>query len=493
MSTQPKAPFRVIVVGGGVAGLAASHAFQKAGIEHVVLERRSSVAPAEGASIAMYPNGARILQQMGALKAVQNHCVPPGRYYARLPGKKIISDNGVFRFLEENHGSGLLLIERRQFLQELYDTLPDKTFIRTSCGVKDVIMNTEGVEVLLTNGEVEKGDLVLGCDGVYSAVRTIMWDCANKLTPGLITVEEKMAIRADWKSLIVMTSAIPELGGKDLTVVHNHNYSHMFTMTPEFGYFFVFFRLDEACTWPKRPRYTDQDAEALAAGIASHPVSDTMVFGEVWKHRIRANVVNLEEGVLDHWYHGRIVLAGDSAHKVTPNMAFGGNSSIESVAVLTNHLRQLLVEQPAGTKPSAEQLEQTLSKYQEERKPRMNEIFKFSGEVTRAQAWANPWYKFMATWVVPLMPERTFGDYLGKIISAAPKLDFIEVGEFPSGRIPWKMADGIRGKDGAWSPSERVVQGVGGRSTGYRSWLGAFAACALVIYVAQLLPLRLSL
>lgn len=93
----------------------------------------------------------------------------------------------------------------------------------------------------------------------------------------------------------------------------------MFTMTPEFGYFFVFFRLDEPCTWPSRPRYTDHDAEELAARIASHPVSDTMVFGEVWKHRIRASVVNLEEGVLDHWYHGRIVLAGDSAHKVIIN------------------------------------------------------------------------------------------------------------------------------------------------------------------------------
>lgn len=98
---QPKAPFRVIVVGGGVAGLAASHAFQKAGIAHVVLERRSTVAPAEGASIAMYPNGARILHQMGALEAVQKHCVPPGRYWARLPSKKVISDNSVFRYLEE--------------------------------------------------------------------------------------------------------------------------------------------------------------------------------------------------------------------------------------------------------------------------------------------------------------------------------------------------------------------------------------------------------
>ena len=89
-------------------------------------------------------------------------------------------------------GSGLLFIERRQFLQDLYDTLPDKYYIKTNSGVEDVIEDENGVEVRLSNGEVERGDLVLGCDGVYSPVRTIMWDHANRATPGLITTQEKM-------------------------------------------------------------------------------------------------------------------------------------------------------------------------------------------------------------------------------------------------------------------------------------------------------------
>ncbi|KAK8037112.1 hypothetical protein PG991_001426, partial [Apiospora marii] len=464
--------FRVIVVGGGVAGLAASHILSKAGIEHVVLERRATVAPQEGASIAIYPNGSRILYQVGALEAVQKHCVPPGKYWLRMPDSTIIGNNNVFRYLEENHGSGLLLIERRQFLQELYDTLPDKTRVRTSCAVRDVRAQASGVEVTLENGEVEKGDLVLGCDGVYSTVRTFMWDQANKISPGLITAREKRgasvpekwtpfsspisllsisfpfadkevflcftpAIRADWKSLIVMTTDIPELGTRDLTIVHNDNYSHMFTMTPQYGYFFVFFRLDEPCIWPHRPRYTDQDAQDLANKIASHPVSETMVFGEVWKHRIRASVVNLEEGVLDHWYNGRIALAGDAVHKVTPNMAFGGNSSIESVAVLANHLRRML-QDSQGVRPNGAAIEKALAAYQSERIDRMMEIFKFSSEITKSQAWANKWYKFLALWVVPFLPKRTFGDLISGIISRGPKLDFVEVGAgFPSGRMPF--------------------------------------------------------
>jgi 2-polyprenyl-6-methoxyphenol hydroxylase-like FAD-dependent oxidoreductase len=99
--SQPESPFRVIVVGGGVAGLAASHILHKAGIDHVVLERRSTVAPQMGASIAIYPNTSRILNQLGILDVVKKGTVPPGRWVARLPSGKKIVDSGFFRYMEQ--------------------------------------------------------------------------------------------------------------------------------------------------------------------------------------------------------------------------------------------------------------------------------------------------------------------------------------------------------------------------------------------------------
>lgn len=79
------AQFRVIVVGGGVAGLTASHCLQKAGIDHVVLERRDNVAPPEGASISMYPHGCRILHQIGCLEEVQKACSPDTKWWMQRP------------------------------------------------------------------------------------------------------------------------------------------------------------------------------------------------------------------------------------------------------------------------------------------------------------------------------------------------------------------------------------------------------------------------
>lgn len=66
---QAEHPFRIIVVGAGVAGLVASNCLQKLGIDHVVLEKHSEVAPPMGNGISMWPHGLRILHQLNCLGA----------------------------------------------------------------------------------------------------------------------------------------------------------------------------------------------------------------------------------------------------------------------------------------------------------------------------------------------------------------------------------------------------------------------------------------
>lgn len=91
---------RVIVVGAGVAGLTASHCLQKANIDHVVVER-GVVAPQEGASIAIYPHGCRILAQICALDAAKKACMPMDRWKNRRADGKVVMDNGFFHHVKE--------------------------------------------------------------------------------------------------------------------------------------------------------------------------------------------------------------------------------------------------------------------------------------------------------------------------------------------------------------------------------------------------------
>ncbi|KAI6087584.1 FAD binding domain protein [Hypoxylon rubiginosum] len=414
--------FRVIVVGAGVAGLTASHCFQKSGIDHVVLERRSEIDPPEGASIAIYPHGARILQQIGCLDAAQEKCKPCVHFNSRWPDGKLLFDDPFFDHVRKNHGQDILLFERRRYLRILYDGLPDKSRIRMGATVKDVKQTVDGVEVLLSDGSVEKGDIVLGCDGVYSRVRNFMWDHADAVSPGRVTGEEKAAMKTRWKCLVGTGPPEPGLGERDMTVVHDRGFSFLALTQPNRSFWFVFFRLDSPFAWPQRANYTEQDAEELAATVADHHVSDTLVFGQLWKKRDRGMLIPLEEGVLKHWFSGRVVLAGDAAHKVTPNIALGGNSAMESVVVLCNQISRMM-EENGGIKPDQGTLERHLKAYQDEQRNRVWFIMKFSGLITSIQAWDSPFTKFLAVWVLPLLPNRFLALSLGLIIRTAPRLE----------------------------------------------------------------------
>ncbi len=91
---------KVIVVGGGVAGLAISHAFQKANIDHVVLEK-GVVAPPWGASITIWAHGARILQQLGCLDALAAQALPMKMMYCRDRNGKAFSTDNYFEMMTE--------------------------------------------------------------------------------------------------------------------------------------------------------------------------------------------------------------------------------------------------------------------------------------------------------------------------------------------------------------------------------------------------------
>ena len=70
---------KVVIVGGSIAGLVLAHSLDHAGIDYVVLERRERVDPQLGASIGLFANGARILDQLGVYDDIEKLIEPPVR------------------------------------------------------------------------------------------------------------------------------------------------------------------------------------------------------------------------------------------------------------------------------------------------------------------------------------------------------------------------------------------------------------------------------
>lgn len=64
--------FKIIIAGGSVTGLTLAIMLEAAGVDYVLLEAYPELAPQVGASIALMPNGSRILDQLGLYEDIQN-------------------------------------------------------------------------------------------------------------------------------------------------------------------------------------------------------------------------------------------------------------------------------------------------------------------------------------------------------------------------------------------------------------------------------------
>ena len=104
-------PFRVIIAGGGIAGLTLANALQVAGIDILLLEAHDEVAPKVGASIGMYPNGGRILDQLDAYDDILELSEPATNLEAWRDGRMIERSDFIrSTAIRYSHSSSYILL-----------------------------------------------------------------------------------------------------------------------------------------------------------------------------------------------------------------------------------------------------------------------------------------------------------------------------------------------------------------------------------------------
>jgi 2-polyprenyl-6-methoxyphenol hydroxylase-like FAD-dependent oxidoreductase len=81
-------------------------------------------------------------------------------------------------------------------------------------------------------------------------------------------------------------------------------------------FWFKFEKLDKKYYVPDIPRFTKDDARRTIEKRLKVPITETVLFEEIWKRTTNFDMVSLEEGLFEHWHCGRMVIIGDAAHKV---------------------------------------------------------------------------------------------------------------------------------------------------------------------------------
>ncbi|KAI1841163.1 hypothetical protein JX266_012630 [Neoarthrinium moseri] len=332
------AKFKAIIIGGGPVGLVMAHALALADIDYTLYERRQSIVDREGAGIAVMPHVVRILHQLGVLEEACKIGEPMLGTAHVVGGNKGWRDNAS-EILSQKFGYNILLFERFRLMKLLLDSIPDREeHIRTGMTLKSIKEHDQGVSVAFEDGTVDEGSIVIGADGVHSTVRHLLSD----MSAGEV---EAMPFTTVIQGLYGHGPRIDGMRNGEVVENHHDGWAVQTLTGRDRTFYFIYAKLKQPTK--DRRRFTTADTQEFMQLYSHEKVFGEVTFADLWERRDLGELRYLEQGVAKTWSRGRVVLVGDSVHKVTPNLGIGGNIGIESAASLANHLHALLKQESA--------------------------------------------------------------------------------------------------------------------------------------------------
>jgi FAD-dependent urate hydroxylase len=351
-----------IVVGGGIAGPATAMALQKADIEAHIYEAHPTAADGIGAFLTVGSNGLDALRVLDADKPVIALGFPTPGITLRNGTGKHIGESVITRDLTD--GTTSRTVKR----SDLYRALHDEALARgigVSHGKRlvDARHTGAGVRATFADGTTAAGDVLIGCDGLHSAVRRLIDPKAPAPTySGLITTGGY--VRG------VPVDAPP------------CRYEMVFGRRAFFGYAVS---PDGEVWWfanvPRRRQPARGEVEAVdpqewrrrLVAIYAGDAGPAVPLVEATPQLMTMTPVHSIPR-LPMWRRGRMVVVGDAAHAPSPSSGQGASLSIEDGVVLAQCLRD--VGDPA----------EALARFEAARRPRVERIVKTAARVNDSKA-----------------------------------------------------------------------------------------------------------
>lgn len=309
---------KAIVVGGGIGGLTVAIALGRAGVEAVVFERAEELREI-GAGITLWSNAVKALKKLGIYDEVREAGgAELGGEIRSWRGERISEITADQ--LRSRLGEANLALHRADLQGALLAALPQGT-VRLGAEFVGFSEHGAGVVARFTDGSEERGDLLIGADGLDSSVRAQLF---GRRAP-------RYAGYTAWRGIAeVGDGLVPEEAGLNL-----------WGRGSEFGLVSVG---RGRCYW-----FVTRNAPQGAAEDAAGRKREVLDLLRGWYEPARAAVEATEESKvlrndiydrdpLKHWSAGRVTLLGDAAHPMTPNLGQGACQAIEDAVVLARCL-----------------------------------------------------------------------------------------------------------------------------------------------------------
>ncbi|XP_047315685.1 monooxygenase 1-like [Impatiens glandulifera] len=323
---------QIVIVGGGISGLATALALHRKGIKSVVLERGDSLRD-EGGAIGILANGWRALDQLGL--SVSDYL----RQTAVLIQRSLMIslDNGTQKEVPLGVGEARC-VKRGDLINALADALPFGT-IRFGCSVISVELDSaaNSLPVLhLLGGNTIVAKLVIGCDGGRSVIgkfvglkptRQFSYSAVRGLTSypkGHTYKHEFIRWRKNDSSILIGRIPIDE----------------------KCVYWFVAFKSSSPQveeTWKCDQEFVrEKTCELVSANKFPKEVIEMIKTSEVelisFTHRLKYRAP--WDLVFRRFRKGTITVAGDALHVMGPFLGQGGSAGLEDAIVLARRLSE---------------------------------------------------------------------------------------------------------------------------------------------------------
>lgn len=375
----------IVIVGGGIGGLALAGGLVRRQVNVRVIERAPELREV-GAGLSLWPNAVRAVERLGLTTAramLETLWTAPTQGAIRdIHGRRLTTFDP--REIEARAGTRMLILHRARLVEALARELPEGC-LHLGRGVADLRADADGATIVLDDGEVLHADVVFGADGLASSTRAHIAPDIDPRYTGITS----------WRGIVARSALGYELSDPVWgTYLGDGREFGLLPLAHDEVYWFVTHRAPQG---------------GGAGEIASTPNAthrdDVLHLVRKWCEPVRRSVATtnpdavlrtdlFELPPLPRWHHGRIALLGDAAHATSPHLGMGAAMALEDAAWL------------CATYDLRGDLEAWLARYEAERKPRSERVVRASRRMAQILHVKHPLVVAARDALVRYMPER---------------------------------------------------------------------------------------